>query len=265
MQDHQKDNFFKKDNSLTDQRRNIELFHGDQNLYILYRRVQNLVAAVFLVTSSLDDTEELKSSLRRVGLRALGNTALLVQIQSMDEKNLRNLAAPILEMNSLLAISFWGGVISEMNSIVLQKEITKIEKDIHTVIDTHKNRYLISPALFKDTDDIEHQMAVSKTSNHQQTQDKGHYKRQDIKDTIKDKRHTESVHNQNPAPEHKTERRSVILKLLAEKQNLSVKDFSTVITQYSEKTIQRELLSLVIEGVVKKEGERRWSTYSLVM
>ena len=51
--------------------------------------------------------------------------------------------------------------------------------------------------------------------------------------------------------------------LLRQRNNLSVKDFVTVVSEYSEKTIQRELLALVQEGVVKKQGERRWSTYSL--
>jgi hypothetical protein len=42
-----------------------------------------------------------------------------------------------------------------------------------------------------------------------------------------------------------------------------MKDFVKVIPECSEKTIQRELLDLVGKGVLKKEGERRWSTYSL--
>ena len=32
----------------------------------------------------------------------------------------------------------------------------------------------------------------------------------------------------------------------------------------SEKTVQRELFALVKEGVLKKEGEKRWSVYKLV-
>jgi hypothetical protein len=37
-----------------------------------------------------------------------------------------------------------------------------------------------------------------------------------------------------------------------------------MIKDCSEKTIQRELIVLVSEKVVKKEGERRWSVYSIV-
>jgi hypothetical protein len=36
-----------------------------------------------------------------------------------------------------------------------------------------------------------------------------------------------------------------------------------VVRGVSEKTIQRELSLLVLEGTVRKQGERRWTTYSL--
>jgi len=51
---------------------------------------------------------------------------------------------------------------------------------------------------------------------------------------------------------------------LKNQSNLTIKDFSKVITDCSEKTIQRELLDMVEKGIIKKEGERRWSKYSLM-
>ena len=59
------------------------------------------------------------------------------------------------------------------------------------------------------------------------------------------------------------DRRKVILTLIKEKPALTVKDIAKNIPHVSEKTIQRELLSMVIENVLVKRGERRWSTYSL--
>ena len=44
---------------------------------------------------------------------------------------------------------------------------------------------------------------------------------------------------------------------------MNVKDVLGVVAGVSEKTIQRELLALVDEGILKKEGERRWTLYSL--
>ena len=61
----------------------------------------------------------------------------------------------------------------------------------------------------------------------------------------------------------KNERQDNILNILKNQSDLTIKDFSKIIKDCSEKTIQRELLELVQKGVIKKEGERRWSRYSL--
>jgi hypothetical protein len=59
------------------------------------------------------------------------------------------------------------------------------------------------------------------------------------------------------------DRRATILGILQRKDRINIKDVSAVIKDCSEKTIQRELLALVAQGVLVKEGERRWSTYRL--
>ncbi len=61
----------------------------------------------------------------------------------------------------------------------------------------------------------------------------------------------------------KGDRRTIILALIKQKPQLAVKDISKSIPDVSEKTIQRELLAMVAEGILTKRGERRWSTYSL--
>ena len=62
----------------------------------------------------------------------------------------------------------------------------------------------------------------------------------------------------------KNNRQDIILSMLKSGVKLTIKDFAKNIKDCSEKTIQRELLSLVSKGVLKKEGERRWSKYFLV-
>ena len=59
------------------------------------------------------------------------------------------------------------------------------------------------------------------------------------------------------------DRRKIILALIKQKSHLTVKDITKSIPSVSEKTIQRELLAMVEEGILEKHGERRWSTYSL--
>ncbi len=54
-----------------------------------------------------------------------------------------------------------------------------------------------------------------------------------------------------------------ILKLIKDNREVSIKDIATHFPELSEKTIQRELVSLTETNVLKKSGERRWSRYSL--
>lgn len=59
------------------------------------------------------------------------------------------------------------------------------------------------------------------------------------------------------------ERRRRIKDILASQGQATIKDISDKMTDCSEKTVQRELGALVQDGEVLKEGERRWSSYTL--
>jgi len=61
-----------------------------------------------------------------------------------------------------------------------------------------------------------------------------------------------------------TDRAERIKTVLEAKPQATVKDVAEIITDVSEKTIQRELNSLIEKGQVLREGERRWSKYSVV-
>lgn len=61
--------------------------------------------------------------------------------------------------------------------------------------------------------------------------------------------------------ENRTER---ILAVLKDKGQASIKDISEVVTDCSEKTIQRELNALIKDSKIRREGERRWSKYMLI-
>ncbi|MEK7462390.1 MAG: hypothetical protein AAB618_02340 [Patescibacteria group bacterium] len=59
-----------------------------------------------------------------------------------------------------------------------------------------------------------------------------------------------------------TDRAERIKTVLEAKPQATIKDITEIITDVSEKTIQRELNSLIEKGQVIREGERRWSKYS---
>lgn len=72
------------------------------------------------------------------------------------------------------------------------------------------------------------------------------------------------------APEHGISsiatgsRRDRIIEVLRDNPHATIKDISGLITDCGEKTIQRELIAMIKDNIIIREGERRWSKYSLV-
>jgi hypothetical protein len=60
-----------------------------------------------------------------------------------------------------------------------------------------------------------------------------------------------------------SDRTSRIKTVLEAKPDATIKDLSDIITDVSAKTIQRDLNSLIERGEVIRQGERRWSRYSI--
>ncbi len=65
-------------------------------------------------------------------------------------------------------------------------------------------------------------------------------------------------------PTSSHDRRERIKTIIEAKGEATIRDISLIITDISEKTIQRELQSMIDGNIVKRQGERRWSKYSLV-
>lgn len=251
----EKDNY-QKDNRMQSVHYHPDLFHNDPELYGAFKKIENISAAIFLVTGLIPDYEILKRGLREHALLCLNSLISLIGKSSIDVADLKLVSGKIIYMNSLLDIAFWSGIISHMNLTILQKEITSAYKTINDLGIKYKSNFFIDASFFNQSNEI-----------YKTIDDKGQDKRHSIKDSKENVRNVlkkSSVTNNNSAPTaSKENRRRVILDLLKVRDNLSVKDFSTVVTEFGEKTIQRELIAMVEEGLVIKKGERRWSTYSL--
>lgn len=59
-------------------------------------------------------------------------------------------------------------------------------------------------------------------------------------------------------------RQNIILNFVQSHKGVSIKDITAVVTNCSEKTIQRELTDLIQRGLIRRVGERRWSLYEPV-
>jgi len=239
---------------------------GNYDLYLTFfsEKVEKIVSAIYLITEHFSKEESLKWQLRKKGLQLLSDTMSLSKANlSRRDKVLSNIRITILEIISFLEVSFTAKTITEMNIKIFKRELGFLIK----FIDNNPNEIEQKDSSFLKNDffkvrggNLQTKMMVSKKEElfkgHDKGQSKGHFitssqsfdraKTRDISSSMK-----------------KQSRKNQILKLFNKGQKLTIKDISQVVDDCGEKTIQRDLQLMMKEGSIKKEGERRWSQYSL--
>lgn len=215
-----------------------------------YKKTQKIVTAIYLVTNFLSDDNPLRRSLRHSSIELL---SLIGSILFSTHPNPKKAGSEIRfhsnQIISALSIALYSGYISEMNHRILEREFDMYLNENSPLFTTLNDNFKLPDlgSIVADTQD----------------------KKQGQKSYIKSKDKGQntpivSLNKESPVYVRKQSRKDTILAVLQKKESATIKDISEVISNCSEKTIQRELLSLVREGVLRKSGERRWSTYSLV-
>lgn len=265
-----------------DTKQELEVFkhlgRGDQFVFYIFKKISKISYAIYAITDLIKDTEPLKWTLRKTvtDLSALRNF--------FDEKSVfNNLERTLLELESFLELASFAKVVSLMNTHLLQNEIKKV---IHEMSERSKEGFY-SPELVasffeiplpQKTNEVsdllkekntEPTASISSMDNVFYKGHKGHLHMDDFykKDTTKKSSEKLKTNTQFVAKNsefNKNERHEKIIKIIKNSSTpLSIKDIKDIFPECSEKTIQRELISLVLQGQIKKKGERRWSTYSL--
>ncbi len=243
-------------------------------------RAEKIVAATYMVTSFLPDSDSLKAEIRGRSTNLLSDfyssrTASFYERAIHYEK----IAGATRDIIGFLFIAFSVNFVSEMNYSILKKEYELLAEklefsdELRTI---RRNTRPLTNDFFTADEEGFSLFSDAGTGN----KNKDIYKGQDnIKDKENDipsfikKEQKFSIKTLKDngykkkdifSTDLKNERKDNILKIIRKKGDVTIKDISSVISGCSEKTIQRELLVLVSLGVLKKEGEKRWSKYSLV-
>lgn len=225
-----------KDVSLRSQRTDTSSFS------YVRRKAERLSTALHLITDHLDRDDSITRLLRESGLSLIKDVSLLVVEPGTKVKA----HARVSEILSFLAVAYQCGYISEGNFRLIESEYQELEHFILAQGDQFFGT-LFPKSFFQvpfREEKIERQLP---TPQRQQTK-------------------TASALAPSPrgtGASGQASRKDIILDLLKTKDRVNVKDVAEVITDCSDKTLQRELLGLVETGVLVKEGERRWSTYRL--
>jgi DNA-binding transcriptional ArsR family regulator len=269
MSENQKDTKVSNPDSTAINNKLYDVFLSDDpHILFIIKKTEKIIAALYLITDGMDDREPLRLTLRDKGLSFLND---VYRTKLSVTPSAKSMYGQGLDLLSLINLGVFGGLISDMNASIVHTQLNLVLEAINkresggtassalqeTFFDIgkfpdKKPETLAQPVFAAPTpfsDEISHiykgQSNVLYTNNKDKSFTLGAPK------PLKDKLYV------------KGDRREKILGLLKRKDKLTVRDFTQIIKDCSEKTIQRELLDLVHKGILKKEGERRWSRYSL--
>ena len=214
------------------------VFHKDIRKAFIYKKAERLGNALYLITPAFHDSMSLKDCIEEIAV------ALIAAAADTQPSFRDRLSHELLALSSAISMARAGGLLSPMNADLIISEakafladIAAYEEPLLALSEPHTLAGLSKRAPVD---------ANRPGSTHALPESPRH-----IKDTL------------SPS-KGQSDRKESILSLIRKKGTASIKDISTVIVGVSEKTIQRELQSLIASGQVIRSGERRWSTYSLV-
>jgi DNA-binding transcriptional ArsR family regulator len=226
------------------------IFEKDIRRVYIYKKAERLAKAIHLVAPAFHNSPALRNRVDTIAV-GLVDAATLPPIAAREA-----LSRELLALSSVLSIARVGGLLSAMNSDLIAREAHQLLQEIATY---EEPRLFMEAAptlaaLFKSAEAVGHTRAEhqppSNVSSNPVRPTSATPSVKDTKGHISDK----------PA---NSSRREAVLAVIRSKGPSYIKDISTVIRDVSEKTIQRELSSLVAEGLLVKSGERRWTTYAL--
>ena len=247
--------------------KSLGFFSSEDYLTYIFKKTEKITSALYLISGLLKDEEPLKWELRDKGID-LVSSSFTASSSLPGDKNavIRSLFTAALETISLLNVAKVSNLITEMNYRILVREIDQIIGMLRDRLaqSAENAGYVLSESFFRTPDLFSSGFRTGSIGSH--TGDRGRAANEpgsSRADSAQEQRFSRVSQGQSGLQEKKTQRQGVIMGLLRAHSNLTIKDFSKVIKDCSAKTIQRELLELVDKGVIKKEGERRWSRYSL--
>lgn len=251
----------------------MSLYQKDTFFTYLFKKTEKIATAVYMVTDFFPSEEPLRKRLREIALKLLSKKISLAYGDIVQKENVAKEVPPLFtELVSLLEIAHFSNLLSSMNHLILKKEIEALGLNFEN--DEISKRYnktsLFDHSFFQNSEDSLHALSapLSLAQNDLGQQVKIHKKENMAEERVAHKGHSKGqvfIKDNKKGLQNKTLRQERILALFQKNKNdeFTIKDIVMEVKDCSEKTIQRELLLMVEKGILKKEGERRWSKYFL--
>ncbi|MEK7598975.1 MAG: DeoR family transcriptional regulator [Patescibacteria group bacterium] len=229
----------------------------DGYLEHIYERTQKITEALYRVTDLFSEKEPLKWLLRREGLEIF-NSLLKIKSSAPNERlrMLELISDQIKHAVRVLDLASSGSFISEANFQVLKREY-------ESLIDfmTARNSELLTETIAVLSIG---QTPIGHISNGQKQQEQEKTTIQ-IQKEIKKHGILENKEKPSEKSDGLNERRDKIISIIKNRDWVSIGELTQEFGgQISEKTIQRDLAGMASEGLLLKEGDKRWRKYKFI-
>lgn len=271
-------------NGLRDGSQTLGVTVKDTSKSISYTKTTNLITALYMVTDIMDRDEPLRFKLRTLG------SEILSDIYSNPGNSLRRIS----EVSAFLDIAGIVGIVSDMNINILRREFNSLRLSVEEYMDIPESGYstLELGDLFNHNYSLpsesfqNEKRKIFKIMNPEPSTRIGVQRGSTLLKalgsmSVSTNRPTSSMSDKNNSNgqaknsvsviDHealKRQRRNEIISIIksvvggATITDIRMKAIGSL-TTCSEKTLQRELVNMLKDNLLKKTGQKRWSRYFL--
>lgn len=253
----------------------LPVLYSGQGIYLeFWARANKLVTALYMVTDVMDTSEPLRIKLRSLGADMLSDIY----------NNSTQTEAKISGVLSFLNIASMVGMISEMNWGILTNEFNKLLEGIKrsrgAAFGGGNNKLSLEDFLKEEEEAPASSLPkyISHDIGHTKRTRVGVQKGGTLMRVLSDRISDMSTGHADSEPNFdvlKKERRQEIVDIIKGhkgksafgEMGLNITEIKSLargaLATCGNKTLQRELVSMVKDGILAKIGEKRWSKYSL--
>jgi len=253
--------------------KDIAMTQTSNSVRVLFSQTEKVTTALYMVTDCVSDREPIRHRLRELSVSLISlvrSTALKNQFETHFITT--EITHTIDEILAFLTMAGTLGFISLMNYEILYKEFEKIK---NSCIDNQKSLTKLSlendiggdnrTTNFSLSADIFSESSIKGHNYISDTKGQSDFEKGQLLSYRKNtETYTLKQNRPNPNSKQATDRNEKIVSFIKSKgQPVSITDIKDVVTDCSEKTIQRNLTALVVSGLIVRTGEKRWARYAI--
>jgi len=262
---------------------NTNLVTDNLSYLISYSKTDRLVMALYMVTDVMDREEPLRLKLRKLGADILSD----MNSRSRASFDLKNTLNRLNEILSFLNLAETMSLVSAMNSAILKKEFFVLKEAVSNQIPDQEVSFMELLKTENTNPEVTPMGGYKNEPKRHKPINLGMQRAGNFMTVLSNR--VPQTSNRNlvsdkvvNGQDFKQTRRDEILKVIKYKnkrdnssEGLTITDILStakeakgelglsVLFASGEKTLQRELVSLVKENILHKTGSKRWSKYSI--